>query len=160
MCDRITPLIMWSLYIRAISLPWRPARGLWSCSQINPYESDEHSKLKTDLTACQCRIGSYRAASNGLMQKRRNSIANTWSCVLFALCQRNPQKLRCSYTIKHKNIERHTAHTIVSSPNPKQWVIVHISDLIMIIRQVYIYIFSQSSQRKWVNWKHTAPHIV
>ena len=25
----------------------------------------------------------------------------------------------------HKNIERHTTHTIVSWPNPKQWVIVH-----------------------------------
>ena len=34
-----------------------------------------------------------------------------------------------------KNIERHTAHTIVSWPNPKQWVIVHTSDLMMIIRQ-------------------------
>ena len=42
----------------------------------------------------------------------------------------------------HKNIERHTAHTIVSWPNPKQqWVIVHTSDLMMIIRQ-RIYILS------------------
>ena len=42
-----------------------------------------------------------------------------------------------------KSIERHTAHTIVSWPNPKQWVIVHTSDLMMIIRQsIYIYIFS------------------
>ena len=23
----------------------------------------------------------------------------------------------------------------------------------------YIYILSQSSQQKWVNWKHTAPHV-
>ena len=35
----------------------------------------------------------------------------------------------------YKNIERHTAHTVVSWPNPKQWVIVHTSDLMMIIRQ-------------------------
>ena len=35
----------------------------------------------------------------------------------------------------HKNIERHTAHTIVSWPNTKQWIIVHTSDLMMIIRQ-------------------------
>ena len=41
-----------------------------------------------------------------------------------------------------KNTKRHTAHTIVSWPNPKQWVIVHTSDLMMIIRQsIYIYIF-------------------
>ena len=40
---------------------------------------------------------------------------------------------------KNKNIERHTAHTIVSWPNPKQWVIVHSFDLTMIIRQsIYI----------------------
>ena len=42
---------------------------------------------------------------------------------------------------KLTNIERHTAHTIVSWPNPKQWVIVHTSDLMMIIRQS-IYILS------------------
>ena len=40
-----------------------------------------------------------------------------------------------------KNIERHTKDTIVSWPNPKQWVIIHPSDLMMIIRQS-IYIFS------------------
>ena len=40
----------------------------------------------------------------------------------------------------HKNIERHTAHTIVSWPNTKQCVIVHTYDLMMIIRQsIYIY---------------------
>ena len=37
--------------------------------------------------------------------------------------------------VKKKNNERHTAHTIVSWPNPKQWVIIHTSDLMMIIRQ-------------------------
>ena len=41
----------------------------------------------------------------------------------------------------YKNIERHTADTIFSWPNPKQWVKVHTSDLIMIIRQS-IYIIS------------------
>ena len=33
-----------------------------------------------------------------------------------------------------KNIEIHTTNIIVSWPNPKQWVIVHSSDLMMIIR--------------------------
>ena len=46
-----------------------------------------------------------------------------------------------SKAFSHKNIERHTAHTIVSWPNPKQWVLVHTSDLMMIIRQS-IYILS------------------
>ena len=56
-----------------------------------------------------------------------------------------------------KNIKRHTAHTIVSWPNPKQWIIVHTSDLMMIIRQGNI--FFQPSRGNWVNWKHTAPYI-
>ena len=34
----------------------------------------------------------------------------------------------------HKNIVRHTAHTIVSWPIPKQWLTIHTSDLMMIIR--------------------------
>ena len=33
----------------------------------------------------------------------------------------------------HKNIARHTVHTDVPWPNPKQWQTVHTSDLIMII---------------------------
>ena len=43
--------------------------------------------------------------------------------------------------ILHKNTERHTAHIIISWPNPKQWVTVHTSSLMMIIRQS-IYILS------------------
>ena len=39
----------------------------------------------------------------------------------------------CSVS-EDKNIERHTAHTIVSLPNLKQWQMGHISDLTMIIR--------------------------
>ena len=34
----------------------------------------------------------------------------------------------------YKNIVRHTAHTIVSWPNPKQWLMIHTSGLMMIIR--------------------------
>ena len=40
---------------------------------------------------------------------------------------------------QQKKIEKHTAHTIVSWPNPKQWVIVYTSDLMMIIRQKIIH---------------------
>ena len=54
----------------------------------------------------------------------------------------------------NKNTKRHTAQTIVSWPNPKQWF----DDLMMIIRQS-TYILSIIT-RKWVNWKHTAPRIV
>ena len=46
---------------------------------------------------------------------------------------------------ENENIERHTAHIIVSLPNPKQWVIVHSSDLMMIIRQS-MYIISIITQ--------------
>ena len=58
----------------------------------------------------------------------------------------------------HKNTKRHTAHTIVPWPNPKQWVIVHTSDLMMIIRQS-IYILPIIS-RKWVNWKHNPTYCI
>ena len=46
--------------------------------------------------------------------------------------------LTCKYSIISdidKNIERHTTHIIVSWPNPKQWMIVHTFDWMMIIRQ-------------------------
>ena len=49
-----------------------------------------------------------------------------------------------SNCIPYKNIERYTADTIVSWPNPKQWGIVHTSDLMLIIRQIYIYIYMLS----------------
>ena len=49
--------------------------------------------------------------------------------------------LHSTFVYFYKNIEKHTAHTIVSWPNPKQWMIVHTSNLMMIIRQS-IYIIS------------------
>ena len=58
----------------------------------------------------------------------------------------------------YKNKARDTANAIVSWLHPKQWTIVHTSDLMMIIRRsiymwyIYIYI-SQSSPGKWVDWK-------
>ena len=69
----------------------------------------------------------------------------------------NPrQDQRCS----KKNIEKHTAHTIVSWPNPKQWVIVHTSDLMMIIRQS-IYILSIITKEMEMGKLNThSPHIV
>ena len=42
----------------------------------------------------------------------------------------------------YKNRERHTAHTIVSWPNPKQWAIVHTSDSMMMIIRQSIYMLS------------------
>ena len=57
-----------------------------------------------------------------------------------------------------KNTERHTAHTTVSWPNPKQWVIVHTFDLMMITRQS-IFILS-ISQRKLVNWYSPTYYIM
>ena len=52
-----------------------------------------------------------------------------WKSIIFFKCPSD------------ENIERHTAVTIASWPNPKQWVIVHTSDMMMIIRQS-IYILS------------------
>ena len=60
----------------------------------------------------------------------------------------------------YKNIKRHTAHTIVSWPTPKQWVIIHTctSDLMMIIGQI-IYSLNHHIRRR-VNWNQRAPYIV
>ena len=40
-----------------------------------------------------------------------------------------------NYKNIENNIKRHAAYTIVSWPIPKQWVIVHTSDLMMMIKQ-------------------------
>ena len=66
-----------------------------------------------------------------------------WFCILLSvgLCTVYSYSLFCFIC---KNTKRHTAHTIVSWPNPKQWVIVHTPDLMMIISKVYI--FFQSLQ--------------
>ena len=71
-----------------------------------------------------------------------------------------PRHYKCpwSHLSHHKTTKRHTVHTNVSWPNPKQWVIVHTSDLVVIKRQS-TYILSIIT-RKWVNSKHTAPRIV
>ena len=57
----------------------------------------------------------------------------------------------------NKNIERHTAHIIVSWPNPKQWIIVHTSDLMMIIRQS---VYSLDHYRRNGQTENTQPHIL
>ena len=54
-------------------------------------------------------------------------------------------------------MERHTWHTIASWSNANQWVIVHISDLRMIMRQS-IYILSIIT--KEMGKLNTAQHIV
>ena len=43
-------------------------------------------------------------------------------------------KQATSHHLNQKNIVRHTTHTIVSWPNPKQWLMIHTSGLMMIIR--------------------------
>ena len=56
------------------------------------------------------------------------------------------------------NIERHTAHTIVSWPSLKQWG--NSSYFRFDDDNETKYIFSQSSQGRWVNWKYTTPYII
>ena len=52
---------------------------------------------------------------------------------------------------------RHTAHTIVSWPSPKQWVIIHTSDLLMIIRQSIYHLNHHKGDWQTEN---TQPHIL
>ena len=55
-----------------------------------------------------------------------------------------------------KNIERRRAHIIVSWPNPKQWVIVHTSDLMTMIRQS---IFSLNHHKGDGKIENTQPQL-
>ena len=52
------------------------------------------------------------------VEKRFYAIQASW-CKLLVLC---------------KNIKRHTAHTIVSLPNHRQWLMIHTSGLMMMIK--------------------------
>ena len=104
----------------------------------------------------------HRAHYDVIVMKPRQNTTNLELCVhCLAVYMANAAQWHTyyNYVCTRRNIEKHTAHTIVSLPNPKQWIIVHTSHLMMIITQS-IYLFSQSSQGKWVNRKHTAPHIV
>ena len=47
------------------------------------------------------------------------------------------------YILYHRNIVKYTAYAIVLGPNPKQWLLIHIFDLTMIM----IIIFSQASKK-------------
>ena len=62
-----------------------------------------------------------------------NKIEIDFGIPLFAIRSEMVESAQMYLTLK--NIDRHTAHTIVSWPNPKQWIIDHTSDLMMIIRQ-------------------------
>ena len=64
----------------------------------------------------------------------KNNLRKVWTIIKQVI---NRKKSLKSYDrfMYNKNIVRHTAHTIVSWPNPKQWLMIHTSDLMMIIRQ-------------------------
>ena len=57
----------------------------------------------------------------------------------------------------HKNIDKHTARAIVSWPNPKQLIIDHTSDLMMIIRQN---VYSLNHHKGIGQTENTQPHIL
>ena len=105
---------------------------------------------------CQKHVMIVRIKPGGFTDSGGSKARMIYACRIVFITNIFSRKWNC-WSLRCKNIERQTAHTIVSWPNPKQWVIVHTSDLMVIVRQS---IFSQSSQGKWVNWKHTAPYIV
>ena len=117
-------------------------------------------EIPTHTRICQSYFD-YRYTSNVRRTLLGNNTVDHSDVVGASLrCSWSIASRRCSnyiFILENKNIKRHTAHTIVSWPNPKQWIIVHTSDLMMITRQSNI--FSQPSRGNWVNWKHTAPYI-
>ena len=65
----------------------------------------------------------------------------------------------------HKNMERHTADTIVSWPNPKQWVIVHVGQVSAHTNSrwaiefylTYLYYLFHDDVIKWKHFRVTGP---
>ena len=66
---------------------------------------------------------------------------------------------RSHYILPYKNIKRHTAHTIVSWPNPKQQIIIHISDQMMITRQSLYSLNHHKGNRQTENTQPTIKNI-
>ena len=89
--------------------------------------------LHYNSTVCRLMLlGDYFGVLNRVYLHQRNTYhISIYVRGTYAL----PAKIIC------KNKERHTARTIVSWPDPKQWVIVHTPDLMMTIRRS-IYIIS------------------
>ena len=131
----------------------------YMCIKHNPLQLTPDKNICNDILAYWC---IWETRQQALMIKGNG--VGTPNLVIQLLCNRSFIYLIFIVRITRIAYEyRHTAHTIVSWPNPKQWVIIHASDLMMIIRQriyIHIYIYSLNHQEKWVNWKHTAPHIV
>ena len=78
------------------------------------------------------------------------------------------------WTNKNIHVARHTAHTIVPWPNPKQWLMIHTSHLIMMIRWSthILKIITRGMGKlkkdspiycikwgKWINLRHTLDRI-
>ena len=83
---------------------------------------------------------------------------HTWNATWFYKPQNLAVHSRCGCKLKSlKNIESHTGHTIVSWPNSKQWIIVHTSDLMMIIRQS---VYSLNHHERNGQTENTQPHIL
>ena len=61
--------------------------------------------------------------------------------------------------LKNKNIGRHTTHTIDSWPNPKEWVTVHASNLMM-IKRPHIYILSIITREMGELKTHSPTHYI
>ena len=64
----------------------------------------------------------------------------------YPLCQHRNELV--AMELPCKSIERHTAHSVISIPNYKQWQIGHSSDLMMIIRYTYKYTYSLNHHKR------------
>ena len=136
---------------------------------INRYQlirerNDLLSEHKRFVTGCLCGVWGSGLNTGPLYVRSifGKSILNNLVCKSDGMENRFSLLCKCILIVTidmyyQKYIERHTADTIVSWPNPKQWVIVHTSDLMMIRQSIYIL---SIITREWVNWKHTASHIV
>ena len=85
----------------------------------------------------------------------RHAVVNTVTVLVCCYVVPRVYMNRC-WLIANKNIARHTAHSTVSWSNHQQWLIIHTSNLFMVIRSS-THILILTSQERRGSWKHTVP---
>ena len=92
------------------------------------------------LFCLSCQLLNQRIPDPKTNQSSMNHVHYWWN-VLHTINTFSTHRHFGQYIVPQNNTEIHTAHTIVSCPSPKPWVIVHTSDSMMKIWQC-IYILS------------------
>ena len=141
-CWSMRPIWIWTAkyrtYNSGFALLYSQEIAFWLCASCGGYNSSDliWQYFPYWFRHCDCKICERRHFGGFI---KNHCIVNI-ACVLRTVLRQtycNPLSVIFCLTVWYwwyKNIVSHTAHTIVSWPNPKQWLMIHTSDLMMIIR--------------------------